>query len=46
MAGLQEAVRYHTQLGTTGTKEKAGKSESPFFTVTLEETLALGQIIV
>lgn len=41
MAGLEEAVRYHTQLGTTGTKDKAGKSESLFFIAILEENSAL-----
>lgn len=44
MARLEEVVRYHAQLRTTGTKEKAKEPESLFFFVTLQETLALGQM--
>ena len=44
MVELEEVVRYHAQLGTTGTKEKAEEPESLFFVVTLQEALALGQM--
>lgn len=40
MAGLEEAVRYHAQLGTTGTEEKAEETESLFFCCDIKTNLS------